>query len=229
MKYRHLVFILPYFLFYQSGHADSIISLFIRPYPQPSIVAEKIKKPGKIARHTVEGLANYQVPSGIFASYAGYLTISDFDGQIIFPRKHEQSKIQVIITPEIKPILMLEKTIHHWELIPGVPAKMYTFEQKFNEETNLDYWDVQSAMLPENNIIPLSSLIIFAKPRYFFVPLGITTTNDTPNLVLPPIYAKKGIKITKNALYVFNLSHFFGNVLYLYKKFPKRYDILFYD
>ncbi len=229
MKFRHLLFILACFLFYQNSNADPIINLLIRPYPQPAIIMEKIKKPGKIARHTIEGFANYQIPAGIFATYAGFLTISDFDGQIIFPRKHKNPKIQVIITPEITPILMFEKTIHHWQLIPRVPAQMYTFEQKIDQETNTFYWEVKEESLPEDNIIPLSAIIIFAKPRYFYVPPGVTITNESPNLILPSIYAKRGIKITKNALYIFNLSHFFGNVYYRYKKQPKLYELLFYD
>ncbi len=229
MKFRHLVFILPSFLFYQSGQADPIINLFIRPYPQAHITAQKITRTGKIARHTIEGIADYQIPAGIFSTYAGYLNISDLDGQIVFPRKHTKPIIQLIITTRITPILMFEKTIHHWELVPGVPAQMYTFEQNFDEKAKIFYWNVYPTELPENNIIPLSALIIFAKPRYFYVPTGITLTDDSPNLILPNIYARKGIKITNNALYVFNLSHFFSQVYYRYKKEPKRYEVLLYD
>ena len=229
MKFRHLVLILPHFLFYQSGQADPVISLFIRPYPQAHATTQKIKKVGKIARHTIEGIADYQIPAGIFSTYAGYLNISDLDGQIVFPRKHAKPVIQLIITTRITPILMFEKTVHHWELVPGVPAQMYTFEQTFNEGTKTFYWDVYPAQLPEDNIIPLSALIIFAKPRYFYVSTGITITDDSPNFILPTIYARKGIKITNNALYVFNLSHFFGQVYYRYKKQSKRYEILVHD
>ena len=229
MKFRHLVFILPYFLFYQNSQADPIISLFIRPYPQAHITAQKIKKTGKIARHTIEGIADYQIPAGIFSTYAGYLNISDLDGQIVFPRKHTKPIIQLIITTRITPILMFEKTIHHWELVPGVPAQMYTFKRTFDEETKTFYWEVEPTKLPEDNIIPLSALIIFAKPRYFYIPTGITITDDSPNLILPTIYARKGIKITNNALYVFNLSHFFGQVYYRYKKQPKLYEVLVHD
>ncbi len=229
MKFRHLVFILSSFLFYQSNQADPVISFFIRSYPQAHITAQKITRTGKIARHTIEGIADYQIPAGIFSTYAGYLNISDLDGQIVFPRKHAKPVIQLIVTTRITPILMFGKTIHHWELVPGVPVQMYTFERNFDEKTKTFYWDVQLAKLPEDNIIPLSSLVIFAKPRYFYIPTGITITDDSPNFILPTIYARKGIKITNNALYVFNLSHFFEQVYYRYKKQPNRYEVLTYD
>ena len=229
MKSRYLVFILPCFLFYQNGWADPIISLFVRPYPNAHITAQKIKKVGKIARHMIEGIADYQITAGIFSTYAGYLNISDIDGQIIFPRKHANPIIQLVITTRITPVLMFEKTIHHWELVPGIPTQMYTFERKFDKETKTFYWDVQPAEPPENNIVPLSALVIFAKPRYFYIPTGITITDDNPNFILPSIYARKGIKITANALYVFNLSHFFGQLLYRYKKRTNRYEVLIHD
>jgi len=229
MKSRYLVFILSCFLLYQSSWADPIISLFIRPYPNAHITTQKIGKVGKIARYMIEGIADYQIPAGIFSTYAGYLNISDINGQIIFPRKHANPIIKLVITTRITPILMFEKTIHHWELVPGISTQMYTFEQKFDKETKTFYWDVQSAELPENNIIPLSTLVIFAKPRYFYIPTGITITEDNSNFILPSIYARKGIKITANALYVFNLSHFFGQLHYRYKKQPNRYEVLIHD
>jgi len=229
MKLRYLVPILSCFLFNQNSWADPIISLFIRPYPNAHITTQKIKKVGKIARHMIEGIADYQITAGIFSTYAGYLNISDLNGQIIFPRKHANQIIQLVITTRITPVLMLEKTIHHWELVPGVSTQMYTFERKFDKETKTFYWDVRPEEPPENNIIPLSTLVIFAKPRYFYIPTGITVTDDNPNFILPSIYARKGIKITANALYVFNLSHFFGQLYYRYKKQTNRYEVLIHD
>lgn len=229
MKLRYLLGILPWFLSYQNSWADPVISLFIRPYPEAHTTAQKIKKTGKIARYTIEGIADYQIPAGIFSTYAGYINISDTNGQIVFPRKHERPIVKLIITTRITPIFMFEQTIHHWELVPGVPTTMHTFERKFDKEAETFYWDVQETPLPENNIIPLSALVIFAKPRYFYIPTGITPTNDNPNLILPSIYARKGIKITANALYVFNLIHFFGQLNTQYKKQKKRYEVLIHD
>jgi hypothetical protein len=118
---------------------------------------------------------------------------------------------------------MTGNTIHHWELEEDAPAAMYLMEQKFDEDIGLHYWDVTQVPVPENNHVPLESLTIFADPKYVYVPLGLSLLRESPHLILPDIYIKRGINLTAEALFVLNLSHFFGSILPLYKKLPDRY------
>ena len=69
--------------------------------------------------------------SGIFATYGGFLTVSDLNGEITFPRKHRKPFIYLIITEKMSPIIRSGNTIDHWELVEDTPVEMYKFEQKY--------------------------------------------------------------------------------------------------
>ncbi len=223
MKFRYILFILSYFSLYQKAFADRVITFFMHPLPNVQKITRNLAKPGKIARHIIEGLADYQLNAGIFATYGGYLQVSDLNGQVTFPRKHENPLIYLIITNKITPIPMFEYTIHHWELVPGAPTQMFTINRKYDEDADLFYWHIEKAEPPEDNQVPLTSVVIVAKPKYIFVPTGISITSDNPNLILPPIFVRKGVNIIKNAAYILNFRHLFGRLQLMYKKEANRY------
>jgi len=214
---------------YQNAHTEPTINMFFRSFPEiyPNEHAQeleaKLKKPGKIARHTIRSLTNSNIVAGIYVTYGGYLDVSDVNGEIRFPRKHKEAKVILVITTKITPIMMVGNTIHHWEFEEGTPVSLYSVERKQDEETKLLYWDVKAIPAPENNRLPLESLVVFGKPKDVYIPEGITLTTEGPQLLLPDIYVKKGIKQYERALYLLNLKHFFGPVTVYSKKEPKRY------
>jgi hypothetical protein len=222
------LFILASFLNNHSVKAEQLITLFLKPYPVISPQADsdklgkKLHRAGKISNNLSKHYLSPKL-SGMFATYGGFLTTSDLNGEISFPRKHVKSFINLIITERLTPIVMASNTIHHWELEEGAPAEAYRMEQKWDPETRLLYWDVTQEPLPKNNIIPLESMVLIADPKYVDVPLGISLFKDSPHLILPDIYIKKGINLTADALYVLNLSHYFGGILPMYKKEKARY------
>lgn len=207
--------------------ADPIITLFLREYPADTESAQsmvnKMSKPGKIARYRAHDITHQPLVAGIFSTYAGYLEVSSYNGQLTFPRRHDKPLIYLAITPRITPMIMFANTIHHWEFEPSAPAALFICERKKDEKTALYFWDMKNIPLPDNNIIPLESLVIIAKPQNFYVPTGITLTHETPNLLLPDIYVKKGINKLTHSLYVLNLTHFFSPEQFMYKKEPTRY------
>jgi hypothetical protein len=75
--------------------------------------------------------------------------------------------------------------------------------------------------------VPLESILIFAKPSNLVVQTGMITVGKTQHLLLPDIYVKKGINITKNALYILNLRHFFGRSKKMIRIKDKSYTTLF--
>ncbi len=224
MKHKYTWLILSCFVYYQKIKTDPVISFYMHPFPDAEKTVRKLAKPGKIARHTIEGIVAYSPASGIFSIYGGYLQVSDVNGQIMFPRKHEKTQVYLVITNKITPITMFENTIHHWELVSGTPAMMYTIERKYDKDSEIFYWDTQQVELPENNEVPLTSIVIFAKPKYILVPIGITITNDNPNLLLPPLLVRKGVNIVSNAVYILNFRHLFGRLYLTYKKEATRYS-----
>jgi hypothetical protein len=152
---------------------------------------------------------NHVPIAGILVTYSGYVTTSDYNGEVIFPRKHQKSAVDIIVTPELAPVALFENTVHHWELIPGVPAAMYSCEQKYNEKTEQHYWETKEMNLPADRKIPLASLVIIAKPKNIVIPSGVTPARETANLVLPPIYVIKGINIVANSTYMLTIRHLF--------------------
>jgi hypothetical protein len=209
--------------------ADPVITFFLAPYNKepksPEQIKDKMDKPGKINRmlgkeYIWKSLGG--VP-GIFSTYAGFLQMSDLDGQMIFPLKQNKPFLYLTITQRITPIIRSGNTISHFEFESGTPTAFYSIEQKKDPETKLMFWDVQRALLPNDNHIPLETIVIFANPCYILVPEGITLTPESPNWTLPTLYVKKGIALADNALYVLNLSQYFGSLLNIYKKEKKGY------
>lgn len=208
-----------------------IITYFFHEYPmtkeRAQQMAHKLRKPHGIAKRTLEGLTRHYSIAGIFSTYFGFLQVSNANGQTTFPRKQSKPSLQVVITNKITPVMMFANTISHWELETGTPAAMYTYELKTDEQTKLLYWDVKKAALPENNQIDsIDSIVIIAKPKNVYIPEGITLTTEDANLILPDMYIKKGIKLTRNALYMLNLASFFRPVDMLYKIRPKSYGVM---
>lgn len=210
----------------RTTRCDAAISMFMRQYPLTREYTEKMQIPGKIASHTVHSILGKDPISGIFCTYAGYLDMSDNNGQVLFPRNHENPDIYLLITPSITPIIMAGATIHHWEIDKGAPARMYHAVRKQDDKTGLFIWDVQEAPLPEDGWVPLESILVFAKPKNIYVPTGIALTNDSPNLVLPDMYVKKGIKIYSNTLFVLNIRHFYGPLKTLFEPRDTSYSSL---
>ncbi len=213
-------------LTHNAMHADEVITLFLQPYPilEDQAYAQEfsgyLRDLGTIAHHTMHGIAKKNITAGIFSTYAGYLHVSDYNGQIIFPRKQEKPLMYIAITTRITPNIISGNTIHHWEFEAGTPTDLYSVERKKDKDTSATYWDVQKVeKLPENMVILDETIVIFARPKYIYVPTGITVTNDKPNFVLPPIYVKKGIKVTASTLYVLKIKQYFAQVDPLFKKF----------
>ena len=211
-----------------STYTERILTLFVRPYP--TIGADDAKRlvsslthPTKTARSTLKHSSQIYSVAGVLASYAGYLAFSGPHGQISFPQKHEGSHLNLVITPTITPIFMMNNTIHHWEIEIGSPAACYLIERKIDPETTLTYWQTTAIDTPEDSAIPLESIIIFDRPKDMYVPEGITPIKQTPNAVLPDIYLKQAQSAQEQALYLLNLRMFFGQVVRHYRTEPMRY------
>lgn len=216
MKHINSLFIVASLMPCYSFGADNVITLFFKPYPVESQEAErrqeKIKKPGKIAQYTMEATFYQSGVAGICASYGGFFEVSDQSGQIIFPRKHSSPTIPLIVTDRAIPIIMFEQTVHHWELEPGRPVEAFMYTLEKDDESGVYFWNATQRQAPKAGHIPVESVIIFAKPKWVYIPLGITPTTKEPNVVLPDIYIKKGINLTKSASYLLYLLHLLGPV-----------------
>lgn len=212
----------------QKMSADPIVNFFLYPYPYAHDIHETFKHSGKMATHTVDGILGHNNAAGVFSTYAGYIDITNVNGQTFYPRTQQSMVLHLVVTQTIIPIVMFANTISHWELGKDVPAAFFKMEKKQDEQTKLFIWDVQQEDRPANNSIPLKPtqdafLIIVADPRALYVPVGVSVTDSSAHLLLPPIYVKKEIDIVKNSLYMITISHLFSPSRILYTKQEKRY------
>lgn len=212
MKKSYYVLIAPLLLCVARIVADPTITFFFKAAPDIAKISQKIKKPGRLAKHTVRGIAQHAPIAGILVTYAGYVTASGYNGEVVLPRKHQKEALTIIVTPEMTPVALFENTILHWQLIPGMPAQMYSCELKRNDKTGGYYWNTQAVGLPEDSKIPLSAIVITADPKNIVLNIGEKGTNETANLVLPDIFVKKGINIVKNSSYMLTVRHLFKPV-----------------
>jgi hypothetical protein len=209
--------------------SPNTINFFMRSYPDLEIQAaahaaeQKIKNPEKLAKYSMTSSFYNPIIEGIFSSYAGYLVASGNNGQITFPLRHNKPVMYYLVTPQIFPVIMFGNTIHHWELVPHIPAKLYKVEKKLDEELMEHYWEVSQVPLPENKIISKKAIIIFANPEKIYIPEGITPTRDDPQLVLPDVYVKKSLAKVREALYILTIRHFFSKPTTDYKHEPLRH------
>jgi hypothetical protein len=189
--------------------ASPTITFFFKPLGDVEKIIKKLKKPGNLAKHTIRGIIQPAPVAGILVTYAGYVASSDYNGGIVLPRKHYKSMVTIVVTPEMVPVPLFENTYLHWNLISGVPAKMYSCEQKYDEMKEEAYWDVQELSFLAGNQIPVSAIVIVAKPKDIVINVGTTPTVTSANLVLPEVYVKKGINIVKNSSYMLTIRHLF--------------------
>lgn len=210
INYIHLMGLLLNFI---SIVADPTITLFFKAAPDIENLSKKLKTPGKVAKYTLNGMGHAPSIQGLIATYGGYITSSNYNGQIIFPRKHQRSVVHILVTSEIVPVPLFENTILNWNRVAGVPAVLYVCEQKYDDKARSYFWHTQEMPLSQDMTIPLSAIIIIGKPKNIFINTGITPTNESANLVLPDVFVKKGINIVENSTYMLTLRHLFKPVV----------------
>lgn len=219
--------IVPCILYNTTIFSINTLSFFMRTYPDIDMqeaahsASRKIQKPGKLAKYM--NTWDNTLVSGIFSSYAGYLAVSDPNGQVSFPLRHSKPVTYYVVTPEIFPVIMFGNTINHWELIKNKPAHVYKLEKKKDEELNEYYWETTQLPLPEDKKISKKAVIIFANPNKVYIPEGITPTKEFPQLILPDIYIKKGLSKVPEALYVLTIRQFFAPPVKGYQHEPLKH------
>ncbi len=194
------------------------INMFIQEYPQANST-------NQFKSITYQGLpkqlmksAFYQpVNVGIYGIYSGYLSHTNDFGLLSFPRKTIREQFNLVITPEMKPRFLISNTIQQWQISDPKETKMYQVKRLKDPETKIYYWKVLEQNLPNDLQIPLHSIIILAKPKNIFVPFGVTVTNKSTNIVLPTIYAKRGLDRIKQALFVIKIKQFFAPTSFIQK------------
>jgi hypothetical protein len=238
MNYKKLILIIACFLHIKNLQA-AVITAFFHPYPEllkenyckdisltlknPPTIAQAKAQAQAIAPYCLYGVLDTKLAIGIIASYGGYTTASDEYGQISFPYLHTKPEIKLLVASKVTPIMMGGNTVAYWELEANSPASAYIIERKQDNDTKEFYWNTQPAQKPDNLRIDDDTLLIIEDPPSIYIPIGATPTIESPHLILPDFYVKKGIKINSQAVYMINLRHLFSPVKNEYKKDSQGY------
>jgi hypothetical protein len=184
---------------------SQILTLFIEPYPS-----------------AVEFTRQEKLTTNIFFTYYGNSSISDSNGQVVFPVKTPDAKFFILVSNNIQPIPMIFCTINHLEIEEGALYTFFSVQRMYDQETHMHFWSVEQLKIPENLIIPINTIIVHADPQTIYIPTGITPTSNSPQLLLPTIYRKsKETKImdltvhsihTKNGLQFLELTQYFSPI-----------------
>lgn len=230
MKYKKTIILIATILIHNSLICDQIITFFFRPFPSKNkeqVAEKRAKKIGrveKMPKYTLRSLTKNYFTSGIFCTYGGYLAISDLHGQVTFLRRHKDPKINILITEHIVPMMMLENTVHHWEVTKPDQATMYEIERKLDVAAKTYFWKVKQIDVPADKIISIDTIVIIANYEKIYIPQGITITTQNPQLLLPDIYVKRGIEKLTSTLYLFGIKNLFAMTDTVYKKSTKQYS-----
>jgi len=228
-----MISLMPYFLHSQDASslgATNIISFFLKEYPEKDNrdnVDKVIKECSILKNHfqTICQSHNISHNFSVFSTYAGYLSMSNTNGQIVFPRKVINNAINLLVTNKISPVFMFGSTIAFWE-IQDPNAKMYYLERSQDKTTKLFFWETKEKPLPKSNRTPVQTIVILADPKEIYVPIGATLTRSSANLLLPDIYVRKNIDNLANILFVLNIKPFFSKTNQIFKEIPLGYESL---
>jgi len=216
--------------FAQQSTTPHIITLFFKPalkqYCQgPACeLLGNLHIPGQINRIILSQNIMAQIISGIYVSYAGFVTHSDYNGQVSFPLKYAHDNFTIIVTESIKPVLLFSNTVHHLEFAENTPAVMYSFTEEKRDKKAV--WVVKKVAITDHKI-PDNALIIFSQPSHIIIAEGIFKADEGPNVILPHIYVAENTPLSVNALQFVKLAKFFAPVVKAFGYAPERYaDII---
>lgn len=184
-----------------------------------------LEKPGRVNRLLIKDkLYNAAYLPGLLATYGGFVTQSDHNGEIIFPRLSEQNEIRCVFTQKVRPVIFRGSTIKHFVVDPETPISLYKFKRIHDTEHNVYVWEIIPEELgPSHQLQPLD-MVFFVKPKHVILePHQLIVTHNDVNMVLPDILVKKKIRPAYSALNFVKASKYFAPVQYAYRTAPDRY------
>jgi hypothetical protein len=198
---------------------DTIITFFIteltqKEHPTPvrnQHISQPLQQPSFInALEKNRSWLEERGVDGVSASYLGYFTISDKNGQITFPRRQQSDTIYILITPQVQPQYMLDQTlVAYWITCPEEPAMFYQIKRKQNKALHTYYFETKKLKTPEK--IPLNTIIIYTHPENIHVKTGISLNTYSSNFILPNVYAKK-FETLENSLYTVSIKQYLEQI-----------------
>jgi hypothetical protein len=175
-------------------------------------IVKRITKPVADSDKLLEQKMTRQKVAGVYATYLGWSATSDPNGQVIFPRKHDENRVQVVVTRSLQPVMAEENLIHHFVAGFAEPVAFYDFQYKENKAKKTAEWHVKKSSIPPSRIIPLYAVVVVASPDQIHIPEGIFPAFKGGNLILPTIYARPNLNKDVNAIQFLRVNRYFAPV-----------------
>lgn len=245
-KILSLIVFLIYNTIFCENKQPHIITFFIKPLDkarEKELEKEKLKNINQaraMEKNFIDlisslGYYNLSWKSGIYATYAGAATYSDYNGQIIFERKSIKPKFNLLLIENIIPILKPaynkgNKNIYAINTILGFTLpkkadfKYYLIEKVENFEKKLYSWKINEQTILREKIIPYETIIIFANPKDIFIPIGEVHTISGENLRLPDIYFVNKLDRDIESIRFLNIRKYFSNITKEFEFKPDLYQ-----
>jgi hypothetical protein len=210
--------------------ASQVILLTIERSIEPSqapaeTMLYKIESPSRLNRMLLKAHLRRQTVEGIYATYRGWYTVSDYLGRITFPRKTPQSSLTLIITRGLQPILLDENLVHHFIMDETEAAEVYKFIYD-DSKKNKPVWHVSKQPIPQDRTVPIDALVLLTKPEHIYIPTGTFDAIKSQSLILPTIYARGQLTPNINALHFADINRFFSPTEYAWRFGKARYAFM---
>ncbi|MBY0110347.1 MAG: hypothetical protein K2X90_04520 [Candidatus Babeliaceae bacterium] len=205
----------------ETAPTPHVISFFMVPCASNPACVKKFpadKLPTMVASHDkinnmiLQRHLTSPLVQGIYVNYLGYLTYTDYQGQILLPNKESGNSLTVVITSQIYPVLFQGNTVHHFEIPQEVDAAFYEYTLKQDEQHKKWYWNIMHKERPKNSQVPTHALTIMAKPKDIEIMTGTYEAIAEPNFILPDIFVHTSIDNPFCVLKFLKVNRFFKPV-----------------
>jgi hypothetical protein len=201
-----------------SAPTPHIISFFMVPcglnqgcskkFPQEKI-GDIVGSHNDMAQEILKHHITSPLVQGIYVNYLGYLTYSDYNGQVIVPNKETNNELTVVVTSQIYPVLLQKNTVHHFEIPQDIKASFYRYGLKDDEKHQKWHWNISTVQRPKKSSIPVNALIISANPDDIEIMTGTFPAHPGPNFIMPDMYVHSQIHNSFNVLKFLKINRFF--------------------
>lgn len=214
----------------QVAPTPHVISFFMVPCASNPACAKKFpteKLPDLVTSYTgvnsmiLKRHLTSPLVQGIYVNYKGYITYSDYQGEVLLPNKQSGDSLTVVVTSQIYPVLFQGNTVHHFEIPQEVDAAFYQYNLKHDAKNKKSFWNITQLERPATSRIDTDAVIIMAKPKDIQITPGTHEAIAGPHFILPDVFVHTAIDNPFCVLKFLKINRFFQPLM-IEKKFEPQ-------
>lgn len=159
---------------------------------------KKLTETEKLVKAILKTELRKRPMGGVFTTYLGFVDVLGVGAFAVFPLKHAESEVTIIVVKRMYPIITQGQTVERFIRKKSEPAAYYRLKRTKDSQSADVYWETTKIETPKDLTIPAQAIVICAKPEEIFIPEGTTTAIPGPHLFLPDIfptpYFKRGME-----------------------------------